>query len=345
MLKGRNRPASNRADTETKHQARLPDKIGAFYCDASNLTSEHVPAQSQHPYPMFNTSNNQPLIICQAIKARLPFLAGIALVLAPSSGSASPQQPAVRPADPSTHQTADAPANLLPAKLQVHWQNLAPTADISSVSFEWDGKLLRYEVLRPANVKVLKSDKRSIVPSESSWKEFWKSMKDVEAWKWLNHYQGADSKADRAWVVVIDHDAKEMKSAGTNSYPSLGDVRKPTQAPVVWNRFCYALDLLVAQPIEVEGIYLAGFETSRFNPSSGEYRGQMWWLWSNQDFNDRYQKLSPKEETPQFAGPQVFARIRGKLAGPGQYGHLNQYSHELWVEEVLEMKKPQKKDR
>ena len=39
--------------------------------------------------------------------------------------------------------------------------------------------------------------------------------------------------------------------------------------------------------------------------------------------------------------------LRGRLAGPGKYGHLNSYTHELFVDEVLDMKsvteqKPQK---
>jgi hypothetical protein len=151
---------------------------------------------------------------------------------------------------------------------------------------------------------------------------------------------------EQAWTVEIEWGARKLKASGTNSYPGLGDVAKATDSPAMFNRFRYALDLLLAQPIEISGTYLAGFETSRFTPSAAEYKNQLWWLTPNADFNKRYQKLQPKDqEEPAFAGPEVSTRVRGRLAGPGQFGHLNQYPYEFHVEQVLDMKAAPKANR
>ena len=245
--------------------------------------------------------------------------------------SAKPQQPASpdsRKSDP------------LPKELKLYWRGLASDQPISSVTLEWDGRALNYTVTRPASVKALNSDKRSIRLSQSSWKEFWKDLDENEVWKWVNDYGTKPASIkDRAWSVSIKKDSKKVKSSGTNAYPSLADVSKPSDSPAMLNRLWYAADKLLGRPIEVQGTYLAGFEVSRLSPTTEEFKGQYWWLSSNEDFNERYQKLAPKDQQGiQFAGPEVLARLRGKLVGPGQYGHLNYYTYEFIVEEVLEMK-------
>src|SRR5512133_3027899 len=157
--------------------------------------------------------------------------------------------------------------------------------------------MLNYKVTRPASVKALDSDKRSICPSQSSWKEFWEAMDENQVWKWVDDYgtKPVSTKA-RAWSVSIKKDSKTVKSSGTNVYPSLADVSKPSDSLPMFNRLWYAVDELLGRPIEVKGTYLAGFEFSRFSPSTEEFKGQYWWLWSNKVFNERYQKLAPKDE-------------------------------------------------
>jgi hypothetical protein len=264
-------------------------------------------------------------------RSHLPIDRVMAAVFVLVALTAKPQQPALA----DSHKS-----DPLPKELKLYWRSVSSDGPISSVTVEWDTQALNYKVTRPASVKALNSDKRSIRPSQSSWKEFWKDMDEIEVWKWVNDYgTKPDSIEGRAWSVSIKRDSKKVKSSGTNAYPSLADVLKPTDSQPVFHRLWYAVDKLLGRPIEVKGTYLAGFEVSRFSPSTEEFKGQYWWLSSNEDFNKRYQRLMPKDQHNfRFAGPEVFARLRGRLVGPGRYGHLNQYTHEFIVEEVLEMK-------
>ena len=238
-----------------------------------------------------------------------------------------------------------APASTLPKELKASWRSLAANAPISSVTVDWDGQTLTYQLTRPVGAKRQASDRISIRPSEKAWQEFWQSMEAESVWKWLPDYRGRPEAVknratkSRAWSIAIEWGGKKVRAGGTNGYPSLRDVSESTEADPMFNRFWHALDRLLGRPIEVEGRYFAAFEASQFRPSTQEYKGQVWWLYSNKDFNERYQKLSPKEETGfRFGGPEVTARLRGRLVGPGHYGHLNSYEYEFLVEEVLEMK-------
>lgn len=274
---------------------------------------------------------NQLSLARSILRSHLPIDRVMAAVFILAALTARPQQPALADAHKS---------DPLPKELKLYWRGVASAQPISSVTVEWDGQMLNYRVTRPASVKALDTDKRSIRPTERSWTEFWEALDENQVWKWVNDYRTkpASTKA-RAWSVSIKKDSKTVKSSGTNVYPSLTDVSKPSDSPAMLNRLWYAVDKLLGRPIEVKGTYLAGFETSRFCPSTGEFKGQYWWLTSTKDFNERYEKLTPKDHRKfLWAGPEVFARLRGRLVGPGQYGHLNQYTHEFIVEEVLEMK-------
>jgi len=91
--------------------------------------------------------------------------------------------------------------------------------------------------------------------------------------------------------------------------------------------------------LEVEGTYAAGFEYSEFRPSAQQYQGQRWWLQPNADLAKRYGESRPKTEAPSIGrGPAVRVRVRGRLIGPGQYGHLGRWKYQFSVDEVLEMR-------
>jgi hypothetical protein len=243
-----------------------------------------------------------------------------------------------------TGHAADAKAGTqawLPKELKLHWEDPSPKAEMSSVTFEWDGVALKYDVTRPASSKGLKSDHRVVKPTEAAWREFWLSIESNNIWNWSSDYgQRPAASENWQWTMAIELGSKKVKAKGRNSYPDLGDERKPGAHSAHLHRLWHAADRLAAVEIEVEGTYLAGFETSRLTPSSKEFAGQRWWLQSTEDFNQRYKALSPKEEGgPRLAGPEVFVRLRGRLTGPGRYGHLNSYDHEFDVTEMLEMKR------
>jgi hypothetical protein len=254
-------------------------------------------------------------------------------------------------ATPATDNSVIQPAALLtqrwPKTLKASWRGSTPGDPVPIGIVEWDGKGVRYTLSQRGSAATVKSEQRFIIPTDAAWQEFWRSMDDLTVWQWRANYRGqSNNSREQAWTVEIEWGARKLKASGTNSFPGLGDVAKPTDSPAMFNRFRYALDLLLARPIEVSGTYLAGFETSRLTPSGADYMNQRWWLTPNADFNERYQKLLLKDrEKPALAGPEVSTRVRGRLAGPGQFGHLNQYPFEFLVEQVVDMKALPKAER
>ena len=250
-------------------------------------------------------------------------------------------------ADPTTKATtAGTPStNLPPRELKASWRSLATNVAIASVTVTWDGTVLSHQVTRPPGAKTLASDHFTLRPSGKAWAEFREAMTDVEVWKWRAAYsnrqaaRGRGADEPRVWAITLDWGAQRVHSAGTNAYPSMTDVATATEEDVMFYRFWGAVDCLEGRPIEVAGEYFAGFEASQLRPSTAPYAGQVWWLSPNKDFNQLYQKLNRKDEGMlRFGGPEAQVRLRGRLVGPGRYGHLNQYEHEFLVDEVLDMK-------
>lgn len=228
----------------------------------------------------------------------------------------------------------------LPQEFKLHWEDPSPKAEVSSVTFEWDGAAVKYDVYRPRSMRALKSDHRVVKPTEAAWREFWQSLESDNVWNWSSDYgERPATRENWRWNIALQHGTKKVKSTGRNAYPDLRDESKPGNHSAHLHRLWHAADRLVAVEIEVQGTYFAGFEVSRLTPSSKEFAGQRWWLQSNKDFNQRYKALSPKEDGGfRLGGPEVVVRLRGRLTGPGHYGHLNSYSHEFDLTEVLEMR-------
>ncbi len=221
----------------------------------------------------------------------------------------------------------------LPKELKLHWEDPRPKAEVA-------GAAVKYDVVRPRSTPALKSDHRVVKPTEAAWREFWQSLESDKVWNWSSDYgELPPARENWRWKIALQHGAKKVKSTGRNAYPALGEEGKPGNHSAHLHRLWHAADRLVAVEIEVQGTYLAGFEVSRLNPSGKEFAGQRWWLQSNAEFNQRYQALSPKGDGSfRMAGPEVVVRLRGRLTGPGHYGHLARYSHQFDVTEVLEMK-------
>jgi hypothetical protein len=220
------------------------------------------------------------------------------------------------------------------------WRSLSPSAPVLSGAAEWNGRSLKFQAVRTPAALPLKSDKRSLVPTTIAWRQFGQSLDENHVWNWLNNYpaQPAETKG-LVWHIAIHWGTRTVESSGTNGYPSVEDVTKASASPVMFRRFLYEVDRLAGLSVETEGIYFAGFETSRFTPTTHGFKGDTWWLESNEDFNQRYRKfLPPGKADNRIAGPEVSARLRGLLLGPGAYGHLNQYPYEFIVEHVLDMK-------
>ena len=244
------------------------------------------------------------------------------------------------PARPAPSSPSKSNPDSIPKELKLSWRSLSPSAAILAGAAEWNGRSLRYESVRTPSVEPLKTDKRSVVPTPDAWQAFAKSLDEIKVWDWVGPYPTRpSSERGFVWHLAIKWGAREVKSSGTNCFPSLEDVAKPSSSAVLFHRFWDAVDRLAAEPIEVEGSYFAGFETSRFTPFTHGFRGDMWWLETNDEFTRRYEKFRPQDQAgTRVGGAEVLTRLRGHLVGPGAYGHLNQFPYLFIAEQVLEMK-------
>ena len=96
------------------------------------------------------------------------------------------------------------------------------------------------------------------------------------------------------------------------------------------------------------GHYESGFETSLFTPCvelpdlrGTAYEGVKNWIWVE---SLPTSSASAWPDSGDEAYPTVFVRWRGKLTGPGSYGHLGLGVYRLDVSEILELRRPNKSD-
>ncbi len=82
------------------------------------------------------------------------------------------------------------------------------------------------------------------------------------------------------------------------------------------------------QEIEVSGYYSRSFEYSGFEPCGSN---EIYWTWG-EEVQSAYTALHlPRRE-------KAYARLRGKLRGPGSYGHMGSYKWAFEVVRVIEMR-------
>jgi hypothetical protein len=77
------------------------------------------------------------------------------------------------------------------------------------------------------------------------------------------------------------------------------------------------------------GHYVTAFEVSIFRPCNSS---EEWWLSGNLE---RLYQPGVLLESPATHSSECYVELRGRLAGPGSYGHLGRYQRELVVTEVL----------
>jgi hypothetical protein len=100
--------------------------------------------------------------------------------------------------------------------------------------------------------------------------------------------------------------------------------------------------------VELAGHYSTGFEESRFVPCPGEVER----AWGRSLFAERraWVRFSPaarEASPPEWPAPDTsgyghryFVRWRGRLAGPGTYGHFGVSPYLFRVERILEIRTP-----
>ncbi len=60
---------------------------------------------------------------------------------------------------------------------------------------------------------------KTIKPSPEQWREFWKSMDEVDLWTWKPVYEDTRLLDGTHWAVEATHDGRSIKSRGRILYP------------------------------------------------------------------------------------------------------------------------------
>ncbi len=94
-----------------------------------------------------------------------------------------------------------------------------------------------------------------------------------------------------------------------------------------------------AEVSRVEGVYIRGFEVNVLIPDGGK---EPWWVITDAD--EFYAKMAPllPDKGDKMLSPHALAqRFRlvasGRLSGPGQYGHLDRYRREIYINRIIEI--------
>ncbi|MCC7359064.1 MAG: hypothetical protein IT317_06290 [Anaerolineales bacterium] len=84
--------------------------------------------------------------------------------------------------------------------------------------------------------------------------------------------------------------------------------------------------------IDLTGHMVLGFEVASFVPCGREDSGEAYWLSADPgvELYDAYHAATGTEDYI-----PVYAHVLGRLSPPGQYGHLNAYTRELTVTEII----------
>lgn len=163
-------------------------------------------------------------------------------------------------------------------------------------------------------------------------------------------FQRADAGMQRLWVVCPSrtaYHAQRIRAGTVRILPDSVVVRRVPVDPAQCTE--PARDSLDAV---FEGHYSAGFEESRFVPCRGSVEragGRPLYAtnraWVRFDSAARYTgpPLRPQADTSGY-GSRFFVRWRGRLEGPGNYGHMGVSPYLLTVREIIEVRTPGRGD-
>jgi len=86
----------------------------------------------------------------------------------------------------------------------------------------------------------------TITPTDSAWREFRKTLDELNVWQWRSDYPRGGVVDGTQWLFEIAYSDRTLKSRGDNNYPDAGG--KPTGKPEitpVFNRYLEAVKKLI----------------------------------------------------------------------------------------------------
>ena len=74
-------------------------------------------------------------------------------------------------------------------------------------AFEWGGGPLRESV--------------RIVPTAEQWRSFYKSLDEIDVWRWRRTYINNNIRDGTSWSLAIETPDQKLTTGGSNSYPGV----------------------------------------------------------------------------------------------------------------------------
>ncbi len=159
--------------------------------------------------------------------------------------------------------------------------------------------------------------------------DWWKLVDDFEigSWFWLSDSQRIlYDFQEEMWIINADgSDAHQVLKWGDYGCVRSEDIVMPeiTSTP---EPTCTPRPTRTPSPIiEVEGRYIWAMYVNSFSPCKSEES----WHVTGEGMIRQYRELGE---------PEVYARLRGRLIGPGRYGHLGSWRYNFEVVGILEMR-------
>lgn len=91
-------------------------------------------------------------------------------------------------------------------------------------------------------------------PSPAQWHALWKTLDQLEVWRWKNEYINTHVRDGTSWEFECEWDGRQIKTAGSNAFPGDPDPGKPTNSQDESKRFDSFLlaisQLLGGEPFE-----------------------------------------------------------------------------------------------
>jgi hypothetical protein len=131
----------------------------------------------------------------------------------------------VLPATATEPQEGDPQANAKPTGLVPKTLKFWMGQGVSGwhYTIEWDGKELQYRQTRFGKVEV----KKTVIPSEDQWKQFWQSVTEADVWNWKAAYNNPRIRDACVWELAIEYGDKKQQTRGAGGSPkSYGQFHK-----------------------------------------------------------------------------------------------------------------------
>lgn len=98
----------------------------------------------------------------------------------------------------------------------------------TSYGLWWDGDQLVYESFRSG---YRDREQLRLSPSEAQWRRFWRTMDEIEVWRWSARYEAgarfepqSQTRDGTHWSLTLAHAGRTVESSGDSAGPGAVDL-------------------------------------------------------------------------------------------------------------------------